>query len=156
MTGAVRTFSSTPLKINAVVNTQVTANGVKAGSSTTTTSTSAGSSAGGEWWNDSGDSYMAPHAVGGIFTAPTLIPSIRGTRHLVAEAGKAEAILPLPDPDILQRIHDRLADGGSGRPVQIVFQVDGKTFFDQVIAPHTDAMIANKASRGMLGVRARF
>ena len=97
----------------------------------------------------------AEHAAGGIFKSATLIPSIRGTKHLVGEAGP-EAILPLPDPDIMQRIHDRLADGGSGRPVQIVFQVDGKTFFDQVIAPHTDAMIANKASRGMLGVRTRF
>lgn len=155
MTGAVRTFSSTPLKINAVINTEVAVNGGKVGGSTTTTSTSAGSSAGGDWWNDSGDSYMAPHAVGGIFVGPTLIPSIAGGKHLVGEAGP-EAILPLPDANILQRIHDRLADGGSGRPVQIVFQVDGKTFFDQVIAPHTDAMIANKASRGMLGVRARF
>ena len=131
MTGAVRTFSSTPLNIR--VNVGVREQPYRI---------------------DNSNPY-AEHAVGGIFKSATLIPSIRGTKHLVGEAGP-EAILPLPDPDILQRIHDRLADGGSGRPGQIVFQVDGKTFFDQVIAPHTDAMIANKASRGMLGVRARF
>ena len=131
MTGEVRTLSSTPLNIR--VNVGVREQPYRI---------------------DNSNPY-AEHAVGGIFKSATLIPSIRGTKHLVGEAGP-EAILPLPDPDILQRIHDRLADGGSGRPVQIVFQVDGKTFFDQVIAPHTDAMIANKASRGMLGVRARF
>ena len=37
---------------------------------------------------------QAAHAAGGVFTSPTVIPSINGANHLVGEAG-AEAILPL-------------------------------------------------------------
>ena len=98
----------------------------------------------------------AEHAVGGIFAGPTLIPSIRGTRHLVGEAG-AEAITPLhAGPDTLKKMDaklDTLLSGG--RPVQHVINLDGRTIATATL-PYVDAHVAAKATRGALTKRTVF
>ena len=48
-----------------------------------------------EGMGDFGPDYAAPHAVGGIFTKPTLLRSNSGRAHLVGEGSGHEAILPL-------------------------------------------------------------
>ncbi|MDX9792005.1 MAG: tape measure protein [Kiritimatiellia bacterium] len=98
----------------------------------------------------------AEHASGGIFSSPTLIPSIRGTRHLVGEAG-AEAIMPLhAGPRTLQQMDAKLdALLSGGRPVQHVINLDGRTIAAATL-PYVDAHVAAKATRGALTKRTVF
>lgn len=98
----------------------------------------------------------AVHASGGIFSSPTLIPSIRGTRHLVGEAG-AEAITPLhAGPKTLELMDAKLdALLSGGRPVQHVINLDGRTIATATL-PYVDAHVAGKASRGALTRRTVF
>lgn len=98
----------------------------------------------------------AVHASGGIFASPTLIPSVRGTRHLVGEAG-AEAIMPLhAGPKTLQQMDAKLdALLSGGRPVQHVINLDGRTIATATL-PYVDAHVAAKATRGALTKRTVF
>jgi len=102
-----------------------------------------------------GDSYMAPqHASGGIFSSPTLIPSIRGTRHLVGESG-AEAILPLhAGPRTLQQMDAKL-DALAARPTTLTINLDGRTIATATM-PYVDAHVADKAARNALGRRTLY
>lgn len=95
----------------------------------------------------------AEHAAGGIFPRATLIPSIRGTRHLVGESG-AEAIMPLhAGPKTLQQMDAKLdALLGGGRPVQMTINLDGRQIA-RATMPMVDAHVAAKAGRGALGKR---
>jgi tape measure domain-containing protein len=71
-----------------------------------------------------GYSYASnDHASGGIFTRPTLLPSVNGRMHRVGEAG-AEAITPLhAGPDTLAKM-DAKIDAIASRPVVINFNGD--------------------------------
>jgi phage-related minor tail protein len=70
-----------------------------------------------------GTSFANNHAAGGIFTRPTLIPSVNGRMHRVGEAG-AEAITPLhAGPDTLAKM-DAKIDALASRPVVINFNGD--------------------------------
>lgn len=102
---------------------------------------------------DNSNPYAIQHAVGGIYSSPTLIPSIRGTRHLVGEAG-AEAIMPLhAGPKTLQQMDAKLdALLGGGRPVQMTINLDGRQIA-RATMPLVDAHVAAKAGRGALGKR---
>jgi len=102
---------------------------------------------------DNSNPYAIEHAVGGIYSSPTLIPSVRGTRHLVGEAG-AEAIMPLhAGPKTLQQMDAKLdALLGGGRPVQMTINLDGQQIA-RATMPFVDAHVAAKASRGALGKR---
>ena len=92
----------------------------------------------------------AEHASGGIFAGPTLIPSIRGTRHLVGEAGQAEAITPLhAGPKTRPKLHDAIKAIGS-RPVAVPINLDGRQIATATM-PYVDAHVAAKATRGQLG-----
>lgn len=93
----------------------------------------------------------AVHASGGIFAGPTLIPSIRGTRHLVGEAG-AEAITPLhAGPKTLQLMHDDIK-AMAARPVAVTINLDGRQIASATM-PFVDAHVAAKASRNQLANR---
>lgn len=90
------------------------------------------------------------HADGGIFTRPTLLG-----RHLVAEAGRPEAILPLPEgPRTMDRIIERLdrIERGGNRPVNVTVNVAGKEFYADV-AQIADA-VRVEATRRNAGMRA--
>lgn len=157
MTGAVRTFSATPLRINAVIETDVRVNGSSAGGSVTTTSAAAstGSSSGytGPYLIDNSNPY-AEHASGGIFSSPTLIPSIRGTRHLVGESG-SEAIMPLhAGPKTLEKMHEDIR-ALAARPMTTIINLDGRQIASATM-PYVDAHVAAKATRGQLAHRTRF
>ena len=54
------------------------------------------------------DWLQSNHAVGGIFTSPTLLTGADGRLHQVAEAGQSEAILPLRNPQQISMIEDKL------------------------------------------------
>ena len=96
----------------------------------------------------------AEHAAGGIFAGPTLVPSIRGTRHLVGEAG-AEAIMPLHDgPGTLKKMHDDIK-ALANRPVAVTITMDGQQIATATM-PYVDAHVAAKASRGQLAHRTRY
>lgn len=95
------------------------------------------------------------HAVGGIFTHPTLLSSANGYRHQVAEAGQAEAITPLhAGPKTLKVMHDDIK-ALVNRPVNLTIQLDGKQIAAATM-PSVDAHIAAKASRGQLSNRTVF
>jgi tape measure domain-containing protein len=101
---------------------------------------------------DNSNPYAIEHAVGGIFSSPTLIPSIRGTRHLVGEAGQAEAITPLhAGPKTLQLMHDDIKAIAS-RPVAVTINLDGRQIASATM-PYVDAHVAAKASRNQLANR---
>ena len=96
----------------------------------------------------------AEHASGGIFSAPTLIPSIRGTRHLVGEAG-AEAIMPLhAGPKTLEKMHEDIR-ALAARPMTTIINLDGRQIATATM-PYVDAHVAAKASRGQLAHRTRY
>ncbi len=96
----------------------------------------------------------AEHAAGGIFASPTLIPSIRGTRHLVGEAG-AEAIMPLhAGPGTLKAMHDDIK-AMAGRPVNVTINLDGREI-GRTVLPMVDAHVAAKSSRDTLGRRTLY
>lgn len=96
----------------------------------------------------------AEHAVGGIFAGPTLIPSIRGTRHLVGESG-AEAITPLhAGPKTLQIMHEDIR-ALAARPVTTIINLDGRQIARATL-PMVDAHVAAKAARGQLGHQTVF
>lgn len=96
----------------------------------------------------------AEHAAGGIFAGPTLIPSIRGTRHLVGEAG-AEAIMPLhAGPKTLEKMHDDIR-ALAARPMTTIINLDGQQIA-RATMPYVDAHVAAKASRGQLANQTRF
>ncbi len=98
----------------------------------------------------------AEHADGGIFTKSTLLPSINGSgKHRVAEAGMAEAILPLPGgPGMMQDIYDAVVGGaGGGRPITVY--LDKKVLF-QAMVGDVDAHIVAKATRGKMTQRTKF
>jgi tape measure domain-containing protein len=100
---------------------------------------------------DNSNPYAIEHAVGGIFSSPTLIPSIRGTRHLVGEAG-AEAIMPLHDgPGTLKKMHDDIK-AIAARPVAVTINLDGRQIASATM-PYVDAHVAAKASRNQLANR---
>jgi tape measure domain-containing protein len=100
---------------------------------------------------DNSNPYAIEHAVGGIYSSPTLIPSIRGTRHLVGEAG-AEAIMPLHDgPGTLKKMHDDIKAIAS-RPVAVTINLDGRQIASATM-PYVDAHVAAKASRNQLANR---
>lgn len=93
----------------------------------------------------------AEHASGGIFSSPTLIPSIRGTRHLVGEAG-AEAIMPLhAGPKTLEKMHEDIR-ALAARPMTTIINLDGRQIASATM-PFVDAHVAAKATRGQLGRR---
>jgi phage-related minor tail protein len=100
---------------------------------------------------DNSNPYAIEHAVGGIFASPTLIPSVRGTRHLVGEAG-AEAIMPLHDgPGTLKKMHDDIK-ALANRPVAVTITMDGQQIARATL-PFVDAHVAAKASRNQLANR---
>lgn len=97
----------------------------------------------------------AEHAAGGIFAGPTLIPSIRGTRHLVGEGGQAEAIMPLhAGPGTLKAMHADIKSLAS-RPVSLTINLDGQQIARTTL-PTIDAHLAAKATRGQTANRTRF
>ena len=96
----------------------------------------------------------AEHAAGGIFAGPTLIPSVRGTRHLVGESG-AEAITPLhAGPKTLEIMHNDIK-AIAARPVHLTLNLDGRQIGNAVL-PMVDAHVAAKATRGALATQTRF
>jgi hypothetical protein len=98
---------------------------------------------------DNSNPYAIEHASGGIFSSPTLIPSVRGTRHLVGESG-AEAILPLhAGPKTLQQMDAKL-DALADRPTTLTINLDGRQIATATM-PYVDAHVAAKAIRGQLG-----
>lgn len=100
---------------------------------------------------DNSNPYAIEHAVGGIYSSPTLIPSIRGTRHLVGEAG-AEAITPLhAGPKTLEKMHDDIK-AIAARPVAVTINLDGRQIASATL-PYVDAHVAAKASRNQLANR---
>lgn len=93
----------------------------------------------------------AEHASGGIFSSPTLIPSVRGTRHLVGEAG-AEAIMPLhAGPKTLEKMHEDIR-ALAARPMTTIINLDGRQIASATM-PFVDAHVAAKASRNQLANR---
>jgi len=100
---------------------------------------------------DNSNPYAIEHASGGIFASPTLIPSVRGTRHLVGESG-AEAITPLhAGPKTLQLMHDDIK-AIAARPVAVTINLDGRQIASATM-PFVDAHVAAKASRNQLANR---
>lgn len=96
----------------------------------------------------------AVHASGGIFSSPTLIPSVRGTRHLVGEAG-AEAIMPLhAGPKTLEKMHEDIR-ALAARPMTAIINLDGRQIASATM-PYVDAHVAAKATRGQLARQTRF
>ena len=90
----------------------------------------------------------AEHAAGGIFAGPTLIPSIRGTSHLVGESG-AEAIMPLhAGPKTLEKMHEDIR-ALAARPMTTIINLDGRQIASATM-PYVDAHVAAKATRGQL------
>lgn len=127
MTSNIRALSNTPLNIRVGVETYRT---------------------------DNSNPYAIEHASGGIYSSPTLIPSIRGTRHLVGEAG-AEAITPLhAGPKTLQLMHDDIK-AIAARPVAVTINLDGRQIASATM-PFVDAHVAAKATRGQLSHRTRY
>ena len=97
----------------------------------------------------------AEHATGGIFASPTLIPSIRGTRHLVGEGGQAEAIMPLhAGPKTLEKMHEDIR-ALAARPMTTIIKLDGRQIAAATM-PYVDAHVAAKATRGQLARQTRF
>ncbi|MEL6225776.1 MAG: phage tail tape measure protein [Pseudomonadota bacterium] len=83
-----------------------------------------------------------PFARGGVVAAPTLFPMANGRSGLMGEAG-AEAIMPLargPDGRLGVR-----ADGGSGRPVSVTFNV---------MSPDADSFRRSETQVGAMLARA--
>lgn len=97
------------------------------------------------------------HAVGGIFTGPTLLRSRNGNRHLVGEAG-AEAIIPLRYPKQINSIEDDVSALRSeirslkSQPIQNYFVVDGKQIATSIM-PAVDKHVVAKSQRGQMSVR---
>lgn len=103
---------------------------------------------------DNSNPYAIEHASGGIFSSPTLIPSIRGTRHLVGESG-AEAIMPLhAGPKTLEKMHEDIR-ALAARPMTTIINLDGRQIASATM-PFVDAHVAAKASRGQLARQTRF
>ncbi|MDY0292888.1 MAG: hypothetical protein RBR02_11210, partial [Desulfuromonadaceae bacterium] len=103
---------------------------------------------------DNSNPYAIQHAAGGIYSSPTLIPSIRGTSHLVGEAG-AEAIMPLhAGPGTLKAMHEDIKSL-AGRPVNLTINLDGRQIAAATM-PMVDAHVAAKATRGQTANRTRF
>ena len=84
------------------------------------------------------------HADGGIFTRPTLIPSMRGNPHLVGEAG-AEAILPL----------DQLSPMMESAVANVLLANDGRSAASQSIEIDYDKL-ANAMTGALSGVKAEI
>ena len=96
----------------------------------------------------------SPHAVGGIFTRPTLLAGRDGI-HLVAEAGVPELITPIPGgPQAFSRmaagIEELLSRQGDTRPIIIHVDIAGSRV-GEVLIPMVDRHIAARESRGVKG-----
>lgn len=97
------------------------------------------------------------HAVGGIFSGPTLLRSRNGYSHLVGEAG-AEAIIPLRNTKQINTIEDDVAALRSEikamreQPIQNHFYVNGKQIATSIM-PEVDKHVVTKNQRGLAGTR---
>ena len=96
----------------------------------------------------------AEHAAGGIFSSPTLIPSIRGTRHLVGEAG-AEAIMPLHAGPKTLELMDRKLDALAARPMVVNINGDAAGIA-RFVRVEVDRMMTSKSERRVAAKRVTF
>lgn len=112
---------------------------------------------GGGWWEAGGGGEVVgvtPHASGGIFTSPTLLNSTSGRVHQVAEAGRAEAILPLDSPNQISLMDAKLDAIMNGqRPLNVYV---GGTKVQQIILPMIDKATTAKSRRGAMDERTAY
>ena len=148
MVGAVNKLSHTSLDMEATAKLNVEVHGDASASASVTGSSSVSSGDFG-WWRHAGD-----HALGAIFTAPTLLAGPDGL-HRVAEAGMAEAVLPLPaGPRTMQLVLDSLEallarQAAPGR-IEVHVNLAGEKV-GQVLLPMIDRHIDARQSRGVSG-----
>ena len=100
----------------------------------------------GFWWES--------HAVGGIFTRPTLLAGLDGL-HQVAEAGVPELITPIPGgprafAEMADGIKALLARGSDSRPIVVQVNIAGSRV-GEVLIPMVDRHIDARQRRGVEG-----
>lgn len=110
MIASINELSNTPLSIDVEVNQKVV-------STVDSTAYMTGQASADDYVRSSSSmkkstSYAAwdlsNHAVGGIYTKPTLLQDAYGDMHQVAEAGTAEAIIPLDNPRQISTIEQKV------------------------------------------------